>query len=45
MHRTSNTYVLDNFKKIEKKIIRLIGIEKYKQIMKNGNKIINNEDI
>ena len=45
IHRTSNTYVLNNFKKIEKKIIRIIGTEKYKKIMKNGNKIINNEDI
>lgn len=45
IHRVSKTYVLDNFKKIEKKITRIIGIEEYQKIMKNSQKIINNEDI
>lgn len=45
IHRTSKTYVLDNFKKIEKKIIRIIGIEEYQEIIGNASKIINNEDI
>lgn len=45
IHRTSKTYVLDNFKKIEKKIIRIIGLDEYQKIIRNGEKIINNEDI
>lgn len=45
IHRASNTYVLDNFKKIEKKIIRIIGIEEYQKIKKNSEKIINNKEI
>ena len=44
IHRISKTYVLDNFKKIEKKIIRIIGIKEYQKIMRNNEKIINNED-
>lgn len=45
IHRTSKTYVLDNFKKIEKKIIKIIGLEEYKKIIRNSKKIINNENI
>lgn len=45
VHRITKTYVLDNFKKIEKKIIRIIGLEEYKRIIKNGEKIIDNKDI
>lgn len=45
IHSPKKTYVLDNFKKIENKIIKLIGIEKYNKIIENSNKIINNEDI
>ena len=45
IHRVNNTYVLDNFKKIEKKIIKIIGIEKYEDIIRNSERIINNEDI
>lgn len=45
IHRANNTYVLDNFKKIEKKIIRIIGIEQYQKIKKNSEKIINNKEI
>lgn len=45
IHRVKKTYVLDNFKKIEKKIIRIIGIKEYQKIIKNSKKIINNEDI
>lgn len=45
IHRITQTTVLDNFKKIEKKIIRLIGPEEYKRIITNGEKIINNKDV
>ena len=45
IHRTSKTYVLDKFKKIEKKITRIIGKDEYKEIVKNGKRIINNEDV
>ena len=45
IHRCNKTYVLDNFKKIEKKIIRIIGNKNYNKIIKNSEKIINNENI
>ena len=45
IHRCNKTYVLDNFKKIEKKIIKIIGEYKYQKIIENSKKIIDNEDI
>lgn len=45
IHRIRKTYVLDNFKKIEKKIIRIIGSEKYEKIVESGKRIINNDKI
>lgn len=45
IHSIRKTFVLDNFKKIEKKIIRIIGNEKYKKIINNSKRIINNDDI
>ena len=45
IHRITNTDVLDNFKKIEKKIIKIIGDEEFEKIIKNSENIINNKDI
>ena len=45
IHRCNKTYVLDNFKKIEKKIIKIIGEYKYQKIIENSKKVIDNEDI
>lgn len=45
IHRNNKTDVLDNFEKIEKKIIKIIGTEEYQRIKENSKKIINNEDI
>ena len=45
IHRITNTDVLDNFKKIEKKIIKIIGEEEYEKIIKNSENIINNKDV
>ena len=45
IHRCNKTYVLDNFKKIEKKIIKIIGEYKYQKIIENSKKIIDDEDI
>lgn len=39
-HRTDKTYLFDNFKKIEKQIIKKIGQEKYQEILNNSNQII-----
>lgn len=40
IHHTRKSYVLDNFAKIEKKIVKLAGLEYYHQIIKNGNNIV-----
>ena len=45
VHRITKTDILDKFKKIEKKIIRIIGPEEYQKIIINGEKIINNKDV
>lgn len=45
IHNIRKTSVLDNFEKIEKKIIRIIGSEKYKKIIESGKRIINNDKI
>ena len=41
IHSIRKTFVLDNFNKIEKKIVRIIGNKKYKKIIENSKKIIN----
>lgn len=45
IHSMKKTYVLDNFKKIEKKIIRIVGEEKYNKIIENGKLIIDHDEI
>lgn len=42
LHRNSQTFVLDNFKKIEKNIVKITGKDYYQEILDNCNKIINN---
>lgn len=41
IHRSSKTYVIDNFEKIEKKIIKITKKEYYETIKENSNLIIN----
>lgn len=41
VHRTTKTYVIDNFKKIEKKIIKIAKKDYYQEIIENCNNIIN----
>jgi len=40
IHRTGKTYVIDNFKKIEKNIIKITKIDYYNKIKANSNNII-----
>lgn len=40
IHRIEKTYVIDNFKKIEKHIIKITGSEYYNKIQSNNNKLI-----
>lgn len=40
IHHIKNTYVIDNFEKIEKKIIKITGTDYYNKIIENGNKLI-----
>lgn len=40
LHRIDKTFMLDNFKKIEKQIIRIIGKEEYREILNNCNNIV-----
>ena len=40
IHHAKKTYVIDNFKKIEKKIIKVAGEDYYKNIISNGNKLV-----
>lgn len=40
IHRIEKTYVIDNFKKIEKHIIKVTGSEYYNKIQLNNNKLI-----
>ena len=42
IHRTSSMFVVDNFKKIEKKIIKITKEDYYNEIMKNSDLIISN---
>jgi len=39
IHRTTKTYVIDNFKKIEKQIIKITKIDYYEEIKQNCNDI------
>ena len=41
IHRTAKTYVIENFKKIEKHIIKITKKDYFNEIQKNNNKIIN----
>jgi tyrosine-protein phosphatase YwqE len=41
LHRIEKTFMLDNFKKIEKNIIKITGKEYYHEILNNCNQIIN----
>lgn len=41
LHRTSKTYVLDNFKKIEKHIIKITKNDYYNEIQENNNSLVN----
>lgn len=40
IHRIEKTYVVDNFKKIEKHIIKITGSEYYNKIQANNNKLV-----
>ena len=40
IHHIKKKYVIDNFKKIEKKIKKITGDEGYKKIISNGNKLV-----
>ena len=40
IHRTTKTYVIDNFKKIEKKIIKITKKEYYEEIKDNCNNLV-----
>lgn len=40
IHRIEKTYVIDNFKKIEKHIIKVTGSEYYNKIQLNNNKLV-----
>lgn len=40
IHRIEKTYVIDNFKKIEKHIIKVTGSEYYNKIQANNNKLV-----
>lgn len=40
IHRIEKTYVIDNFKKIEKNIIKITGNEYYNKIQSNNNKLV-----
>lgn len=41
IHRTTKTYVIDNFKKIEKHIIKITKKDYYNEIQENNNELIN----
>lgn len=43
IHRTAKTYVIDNFKKIEKNIIKITKNDYYNEIKENCNNIISEE--
>ena len=40
IHRTTKTYVIDNFKKIEKKILKITKEDYYKEIKDNCNNLV-----
>ena len=40
IHHLSQTTIIDNFKKIEKKLMKIVGEEYYKEIITNGDKIL-----
>ena len=40
VHRTTKTYVIDNFKKIEKQIIKITKNDYYEEIKQNGDLIV-----
>lgn len=40
IHKITNTYVLDNFDKLEAKIIKIIGKKQYQMILDNSNSLV-----
>ena len=40
IHRNSNTFVIDNFNRIEKEIIKVIGEESYNRIKRNSDNLV-----
>ena len=42
IHHSSKAYVIDNFKKIEKHIVRVTGTEYYQKIKNNGDNLVKN---
>ena len=40
IHRSSSTFVIDNFDRIESEIIKIIGIESYNQIKRNSDNLV-----
>ena len=45
IHHINKTYVIDNFEKIKKKIIKYAGIEYYNKIIENCDKLVKEESI
>ena len=41
IHRTAKTYVIDNFKKIEKNILKITKKEYYQEIKDNCDNLVN----
>jgi len=45
IHHINRSFVIDNFKKINKQISKIAGNEYYEEIIKNGDKVVNGEEI
>ena len=45
IHHLNRSFVIDNFKKINKQIIKITGNEYYEKIIKNGDRVLNDEEI
>mgnify|MGYP007100271169 FL=1 len=44
IHHIKKTFVIDNFDKIKKKIIKIAGITYFENIIDNANSLIHNEE-
>ena len=44
IHHIKKTFVIDNFDKIKKKIIKIVGITYFENIIDNANSLIHNEE-